>query len=94
MNNSNYTEAEREHIKKSISPEFFMILEESYRNFIEWYNDNSITDKEKNTILKVMLLTATPSVVQPQYIRLEMIEYWKERFSEYPDVVKKLNKIR
>ncbi len=87
-------QAEREHIKKSISPVFFKILEESYKNFTEWYNDSSITDKEKNAILKSMLLTATPSIVHPQYIRLEMIEYWKERFSEYPDVVRKLNEIR
>jgi hypothetical protein len=94
MNNSNYTEAEREHIKKSIGPDFFKILEKSYKNFTEWYNDSSITDKEKNAILKSMLLTATPSIVHPQYIRLEMIEYWKERFSEYPDVVRKLNEIR
>ncbi len=89
----NYTKAEREHIKKSISPSFFESLENSYHHFINWFHNDTIDREHKECLIDSMLLTATPSVLHPQYIRLEMIEYWKERFSEYPTVVEKLNNI-
>jgi hypothetical protein len=89
-----YTNAEREQIKKSITPDFFDIIEKSYQNFIDWYNDGTLSNEHKEAILKTLICTATPSVLYPQYIRLEMIEYWKEKFSDYPKVIENLNNIK
>lgn len=89
-----YTKAEREQIKKSITPDFFDIIEKSYQDFIDWYNNETIPEHQKSSILDVMIRTATPSVLYPQYIRLEMIEYWKEKFSDYIEVIEKLNNIK
>lgn len=89
-----YTKAEREEIKKSITPDFFYILDKSYQEFFDWFNDDTIIEDHKNSILDIMILTATPSLLYPQYIRLEMIQYWKEKFSEYPMVIEKLNNIK
>ena len=89
-----YTRAEKEQIKKSIIPDFFDIIEKSYQHFIDWYNDDTISEEQKNSILNVMIIAATPSVLYPQYIRLEMIKYWEEKFSDYPKVIEKLNNIK
>jgi len=89
-----YTKAEREQIKKSITPDFFDIIEKSYQHFIDWYNDETIPKHQKSSILDAMIIAATPSVLYPQYIRLEMIEYWKEKFSDYPEAIEKLNNIK
>ena len=89
-----YTKEEREQIKKSITPDFFYIIQKSYQDFIDWYYDDTLSEEQKNRILNVMIRTATPSVLYPQYIRLEMIEYWKEKFSDYPKVIEELNNIK
>ena len=40
------------------------------------------------------MLTITPSLLLPQYIRLEIIEIWKEKFQEYQFIIDKILEIR
>jgi hypothetical protein len=79
----NYTKSERERIKKVINPIEFEVMDKSYENFIGWYQDKSIDSKHKSVLCDQLILTATPSLMYPQYIRLEIIEYWKEKFFNY-----------
>jgi len=88
-----YTKEEREQIKQSINPIDFTIIEKSYTHFVEWFNDDNIEDNIKDILINQLILTATPSILYPQYIRLEIIAYWKERFIDYPLVVELLENI-
>lgn len=83
----NYTKEEREFIKQSINPIDLEIIDKSYDHFIEWFHDSNIEEKHKDILFEQLILTATPSVMYPQYIRLEIIEYWKEKFKDYLFVI-------
>ena len=89
----NHTKEEREFIKQSINPMDFEIIDKSYDHFIEWYHDDNIEEKHMDILVEQLIMTATPSIIYPQYIRLEIIEYWKEKFKDYPFVIEHLNTI-
>ncbi len=90
----NYTKEEREFIKQSINPIELENIDKSYEHFIEWFHDNNIEENHKDILFKQLILTATPSVMYPQYIRLEIIEYWKEKFKDYLFVIELFKNIR
>ena len=89
-----YTEAQRKHIEQNYTPHLCDIIEKSFENFIGWYNDDNISDTHKQILADSLMLTMTPSVIYPQYIRLEIIEMWKDKFEDYQFITDKITNIR
>jgi len=87
-----YTNSEKEFVFNMIDKQWIECVNKSFILFEKWWNDEQQEFKE--TLINQLMLTITPSIILQQFIRLEMIEYLKEVWKDYPIILEKINFIK